>query len=82
MTRAARCGWPRCRSTRAGSASGITRLEERSGGRVAFLTRLGEGLLPTVDTVLQDGDIVHVVMREETADSVESVLRQHSPEGT
>lgn len=57
----------------------ISRLEESSGGRIAFVTRLGEGMLPTEDTVLQDGDIVHVVMRDETADTVESALRQRSP---
>jgi len=59
----------------------ISRLEESSRGRVAFLTRLGEGLLPTEDTVLQDGDIVHVIMRDDDADSVESVFRQRSPDG-
>src|SRR3954452_24932885 len=32
----------------------VSRLEESSGARVAFLTRFGEGLLPGVDTVLQD----------------------------
>ncbi len=56
----------------------ISRLEETSGGRVAFLTRLGEGLLPTEDTVLQDGDIVHVVMRDDAADAVEAALRERS----
>lgn len=59
----------------------IRRLEEASGARVAFLTRLGEGLLPGADTVLQDGDLVHVVMRDEDADAVEDVFR-HRPEGT
>ncbi|HEX7189358.1 MAG TPA: TrkA C-terminal domain-containing protein, partial [Actinomycetes bacterium] len=56
----------------------ISRLEEESGGRVAFLTRLGEGLLPGVDTVLQDGDIVHVIMRDDEADAIESVFRSRS----
>jgi trk system potassium uptake protein TrkA len=60
----------------------ISKLEERAGGRVAFLTRLGEGLLPTEDTVLQDGDIVHAVMREDDADAVESAFRRRTPEGT
>lgn len=54
----------------------ISRIEEVSGGRIAFVTRLGEGLLPGADTVLQDGDIVHVVMRDDDADSVESVFRR------
>jgi trk system potassium uptake protein TrkA len=56
----------------------ISRLEVESGGRVAFLTRLGEGLLPGADTVLQDGDIVHVIMRDDDADAIESVFRRRS----
>ncbi len=52
----------------------VRTLEERCGARVAFLTRLGEGLLPDRDTVIQDGDLVHVVMREDDADIVETVL--------
>jgi trk system potassium uptake protein TrkA len=59
----------------------ISRIERESGARVAFLTRLGEGLLPGVDTVLQDGDLVHVLIREEDSDSAESVLRNR-PKGT
>jgi len=54
----------------------LSRLEAASGARVAFLTRLGEGLLPGRDTVLQDGDIVHVVMREQEAEAVEEVFRR------
>lgn len=53
----------------------ISRIEAEAGGRVAFLTRLGEGLLPDEETVLQDGDIVHVVMIDSDADAVEAVFR-------
>lgn len=60
----------------------VSKIEENSGGRVAFLTRFGEGLLPAHHTVLQDGDIVHVVMRDEDVDAVESVFRQRSTEGS
>jgi trk system potassium uptake protein TrkA len=49
-------------------------LEAASGARVAFLTRLGEGLVPTPDTVYQEGDLVHVVMRHDQAASVEQSL--------
>ena len=59
----------------------VSRLEAASRSRVAFLTRLGEGLLPVEDTVLQDGDIVHVVMRDEDADTVEHVFADR-PEGS
>ena len=49
-------------------------LEAASGGRVAYLTRLGEGLVPGRDTVYQEGDLVHMVLRESQAPIAESVL--------
>lgn len=52
----------------------VGRLERESGARVAFLTRLGEGLVPTSDTVVQDGDLVHLAIREADVDQVERVL--------
>ena len=59
----------------------VSRLEENSGARVAFLTRFGEGLLPGADTVLQDGDLVHMVMRDADAATVEARLLHRAPEG-
>ena len=53
----------------------VTLLEKTAKARVAFLTRFGEGLLPVEDTVVQDGDIVHVVMRDTDAEAVEQVFR-------
>jgi trk system potassium uptake protein TrkA len=53
----------------------IATLEAASGARVAFLTRFGEGVIPGEDTVLQDGDLVHVIMREADADAAEETLR-------
>lgn len=35
--------------------------EAFSGGRVAFITRLGDAILPTPETVVQEGDEVHLV---------------------
>jgi trk system potassium uptake protein TrkA len=49
-------------------------LERESGGRVAFYTRLGTGALPQADTVVQEGDLVHVAMDESRADAVEKVF--------
>src|SRR3954464_13538742 len=40
-------------------------LDESTGGRVAYLTRLGEGLVPGPDTVYQEGDLIHIVVRED-----------------
>ena len=52
----------------------VRRLEVESGARVAFLTRYGEPLLPASDTVVQDGDLVHVLVLESAVESVEAVL--------
>jgi trk/ktr system potassium uptake protein len=43
-------------------------------GRIGFLSRLGEGLLPTRDTLLQEGDLLHVIILEADADRVMSAL--------
>ena len=52
----------------------VTRLEQDAGVRVAFLSRLGEGVLPDGDTVIQDGDLVHLVIRWADAAAVEAAL--------
>lgn len=54
-------------------------LEEAASLRVAFLTRLGEGLIPDDGTVLQDGDLIHVMMRDDEIKNVEAILGR-SPE--
>jgi trk system potassium uptake protein TrkA len=43
------------------------RLQEQSRSRIAWIDRLGEGMLPTRETVIQEGDLLHLVMREENA---------------
>jgi trk system potassium uptake protein TrkA len=52
----------------------MTALESASGGRVAFLTRLGEGLVPDADTVYQEGDLLHLVVREDRLIAAETAL--------
>jgi trk system potassium uptake protein TrkA len=49
-------------------------IETATGARVAFLVRLGEGLLPKPDTVIQEGDLVHVLLLESDAKAVEAKL--------
>lgn len=49
-------------------------LETASGARVAYLTRFGEGIVPGSDTVYQEGDLVHVIVRESDAPRAERVL--------
>ena len=52
----------------------VAKLEEATGIRVAYLTRLGEGVLPAVDTVLQDGDLVQVLTTRADVARVEEVF--------
>jgi trk system potassium uptake protein TrkA len=59
----------------------VARIEGKAPVRVALFTRLGEGMLPTADTVLQEGDLVHVLVRHEDLDGVSSVLAGPPPAG-
>ena len=54
-------------------------LEEASGARVAYVTRYGDGILPTPATVMQENDTVHVLMRTDESHHVERTLT-HAPE--
>jgi trk system potassium uptake protein TrkA len=55
------------------------KFQEQSRSRIAWIDRLGEGMLPTRESVIQEGDLLHLVMREENAEHVYSVLH-HGPE--
>ena len=52
----------------------VTRMEREAGMRVAFLTRLGEGMVPHSDSVVQEGDLVHVTVEWSRMAEVERVL--------
>jgi trk system potassium uptake protein TrkA len=58
----------------------VGELESATGARVAFVTRFGKGVLPTGSTVLQDGDLVHVLVTDDIADEVDRAA-ESSPEG-
>jgi trk system potassium uptake protein len=49
-------------------------VERASGVRVAFVTRFGEGVLPTSDTVFQEGDLLNVIVLDKDADSATGAL--------
>jgi trk system potassium uptake protein len=59
----------------------LTQLEQRSGARVAYLTRLGEGVLPEAGTVFQEGDLLHVLARKDDVPSVERTLTRPPGQG-
>ncbi|MGL5810280.1 MAG: potassium channel family protein [Nocardioides sp.] len=48
-----------------GHLASVFQTQTRS--RIAWIDRLGQGTLPTNETVIQEGDMLHVVMREENA---------------
>lgn len=47
--------------------------------RIAWIDRLGEGMLPNRESVIQEGDLIHLVMREENAARAYKVI-QNGPE--
>jgi trk system potassium uptake protein TrkA len=49
----------------------LTLLEEQTGARVAYVTRLGEGMLPRTDMVVQEGDLVHMAVLRDQLPRVE-----------
>lgn len=52
------------------------KFQEASGSRIAWIDRLGEGMIPTRESVIQEGDLLHLVMREENADHVYHVFNE------
>ena len=49
-------------------------LESSTGGRIAYVTRLGEAILPTPESVHQDGDLVHLMLKRDRLAAAERVL--------
>ena len=58
----------------------ILLIDTLTPARVAFITRLGEGLVPDEHTVLQQGDLIHVMVSEADVARTEEILGS-SPEG-
>jgi trk system potassium uptake protein TrkA len=57
----------------------VSKIENLTGARVAFITRLGAGLIPDEHTVFQEGDLLHMMVRDEDLENVEKSF-SHSPE--
>ncbi len=58
----------------------ILLIEKNTNARVAFITRLGEAVLPDEHTVLQEGDLVHLLVNEKQVAETEKTLAK-SPVG-
>jgi trk system potassium uptake protein len=49
-------------------------VEASVGTRVAYIDRLGEAIVPQASTVLQDGDVVHVIAKESELDRINAAF--------
>ncbi len=48
----------------------VTALEETARTRIVFISRLGEAMMPGPGTVLQEGDVLHVIADERDLDRI------------
>jgi trk system potassium uptake protein TrkA len=53
----------------------VISIEKLTKARVAFVTRLGEGLIPDEHSVLQEGDVVHLLVTEDELRNVDAALK-------
>lgn len=54
-------------------------LEVAAGARIAFISRLGEAIIPSPSLVLQEGDVVHVVAEDRAIRRIASVFAKPAP---
>jgi trk system potassium uptake protein TrkA len=59
---------------RAWVGSPIAKLEEATGARIAFVFRLGAGIVPRPNTVFQDGDLIYAAVADARLADVENIL--------
>ena len=57
-------------------------LEEAARVRVAFVARLGEAMLPGPGTVIQEGDVLHVIAAESDLERISAAFARTNPGGT
>lgn len=57
----------------------VTEIEAATGGRVTYLTRLGDAFLPGPDTVYQEGDLLHLALASDDLATAERVLDDAPP---
>src|SRR6266704_2534074 len=59
----------------------VSELEAAAGTRIVFISRLGEALMPGPATVLQQGDVLHVMAREDDLKQIASVFAKRAAPG-
>jgi trk/ktr system potassium uptake protein len=58
----------------------IHALEDAAHVKVAFVARLGEAMLPAPGTVLQEGDVLHVIAVESDLERISAALSSRNPQ--
>jgi trk/ktr system potassium uptake protein len=56
-------------------------LEQSTGARIAFISRLGQALVPEPGTVLQEGDLIHVITEEADLERITAELAKRAEGG-
>jgi trk system potassium uptake protein TrkA len=69
------------REDRARPGRHVAGLERSAETRIAYLDRLGEAIVPQPGTVLQDGDVVHVIAAEGDLDRIASAFATREGSG-
>ncbi|WP_446663896.1 potassium channel family protein [Flexivirga sp. B27] len=57
----------------------LQRIEDATGSRVTYLTRLGDGMIPEADAVFQEGDLLHLSLPTSRVQEIEDVLKSVKP---
>lgn len=59
----------------------VSTLEAAANARIAFISRLGKALIPGPNTMLQQGDVLHVIAKESDLDHIASVFAKPAAPG-
>ena len=59
----------------------VKMIEQSIGVRIAFLSRLGQALMPEPGTVLQEGDLLHVIAEESDLERITTQLAKRAEGG-
>jgi trk system potassium uptake protein TrkA len=54
-------------------------MEATAGTRIAFISRLGEAIMPSPSLVLQEGDVLHVVAEERSLGRIAAAFAKPAP---
>jgi len=56
-------------------------LAEAARTKIAFISRLGEAMMPGPGTVLQEGDVLYVLAQKDDLDRIAAVFAKPAPPG-